>query len=55
MERALSKEACEILPGLIVECLDNDPSKRPTARSLIEALGMTVPNFPKGYRRLQVG
>ena len=41
MEQALSSEAREILPGLIVECLDNDPSKRPTSKKLIEALGMT--------------
>ena len=41
LEQSLLSEAREILPGLIVECLDNDPSRRPTARSLIEALGMT--------------
>ena len=39
MERSLSKEAREILPGLIIECLDNDPSNRPTSKRLIEALG----------------
>jgi hypothetical protein len=39
MESSLSKEAREILPGLIIECLDNDPSKRPTSKRLIEALG----------------
>ena len=39
MESSLSVEAREILPGLIIECLDNDPSRRPTSRRLIEALG----------------
>ena len=39
MESSLSVEAREILPGLIIECLDNDPSKRPTSKKLIEALG----------------
>ena len=39
MESSLSVEAREILPGLIIECLDNNPSNRPTSRRLIEALG----------------
>jgi hypothetical protein len=39
MESSLSKEAREILSGLIIECLDNDPLKRPTSKRLIEALG----------------
>ena len=41
MEQSLSKEAREILPRLIIECLDNDPSNRPTSKKLIEALGTT--------------
>ena len=40
MERALSAEARGILRGMIVDCLDNDPSKRPTSETLIEALGI---------------
>ena len=40
MEQALSAEARGILPGMIVECLDNDPTKRPTAKRLLEALGI---------------
>ena len=39
MERTLSAEARGILRGMIVECLDLDPSKRPTSKMLIEALG----------------
>lgn len=39
MESSLSVEARKILPGLIIECLDNDPSRRPTSKKLIEALG----------------
>ena len=39
LESSLSVEARKILPGLIIECLDNDPSRRPTSKKLIEALG----------------
>ena len=42
MEQALPKEAREILLGLIVECLDDDPLKRPTAKKLFDVLGMLI-------------
>lgn len=42
LERDLFPEARSILPGMITRCLDNDPSKRPTARDLIESLGMLL-------------
>ena len=40
MEQALSDEARGILKGMIVKCLDDDPSERPTSEMLIEALGI---------------
>ena len=45
MERTLSAEARGILWGMIVECLDLDPSKRPTSEMLIEALGTQLNNI----------
>ena len=46
LRKALSSEACSILPEMIVECLDNDPSKRPTAKDLIDTLGKIIMILP---------
>ena len=45
MEQALSAEARGILRGMIVDCLDYDPSRRPTSKMLIEALGILYKLF----------
>ena len=39
LKQALPSAACGILPEMIVNCLDNDPSIRPSAEKLISALG----------------
>ena len=39
LRKALSPEACSILPEMIVNCLNNDPSKRPTVVKIMAALG----------------
>ena len=42
LETFLPQEAFDILKDVIVRCLDNDPSLRPTAKFLVEALGIML-------------
>ena len=42
LETFLPQEAFDILKDMIVQCLDNDPSQRPTAMFLVEALGIVL-------------
>ena len=42
LETFLPREAFDNLQDMVVQCLDNDPSLRPTAKFLVEALGIML-------------